>query len=148
MDQLASLAELLGIRGLVVLELPARSRRPSRLASRLRFARAHGWYWIGLCRGLECGLCGFPEEPVVRVERVVARDVLSDLVHRVPRIVVECCGERVGVGEWRGSWIVLEGLECRAWITGRGGVCGGRSCGGPRECLRVCVTRGPLSPTR
>ena len=103
-----------GVRDPPRLELPLRSRYPHRLARRLSSpARGiDGAYWFLVCRGLRCWPCGFPEPPRVRVERVLGDDVLSDLRHPVPRLVVECCGRVVAVSRWDGSRVVVEDIEC------------------------------------
>jgi len=103
-----------GVRDPPRLDLPLRSRYPGRLARRLENpARgSDGNYWFLVCRGLKCWPCGFPERPRVRVERVVAEDVLSSLRHGVPRLVVECCGRVVAESRWDGSRVVVEDLEC------------------------------------
>lgn len=125
-------------------DLPLRSRNPSRLARRLRPAAALGGYWLLVCRGLRCRLCGFPEEPSVRIERVLEEDVLSGLRHMVPVVRVECCGRMLAEGRWEGSVINLEDIECPVEATGEAWRCWGRPCGGPVECLGACsATRGP-----
>ncbi len=48
----------------------------------------------------------------MRIMRVPQRDVLSDLVHAVPVVRVECCGRIIATGEWRGSLIVIDGFDC------------------------------------
>ena len=139
----AEAKRILGVEPPLV-QLPVKSRNPSRLARRLRPVEALGGYWLLLCRGLGCRLCGFPEEPVVVVRRRVVDDVLSGLRHRVPEVVLECCGRVLGVGRWTGSMINLEDLECP--VEGRAGSwkCWGAPCPGPRECLEACrATRGP-----
>jgi len=124
------------------LQLPAESRNPGRLAERLRPEPGRRGYWIIVCRGLACRLCGFPEEPRVRVERALAGDELSGLRHRLPRIVVECCGRVIARGEWRGSRIVVEDYWCPVEAGPRGWRCLGAPCGGPLECLEACAIRG------
>ncbi len=127
-----------------LLRLPVQSRNPSRIVRRLRPVEALGGYWLLVCRGLGCRLCGFPEEPRVVVERRLVDDVLSGLRHRVPEVRVECCGRILGVGRWTGSMINLDGLECPVEGGGGGWRCWGRPCSGPRECLDACrATRGP-----
>lgn len=138
MDMLSELVEELG-GAPARITLPLASRNPGRLARRLSFTRGHGYYWIILCRGLSCRACGFREEPIVRVERIREKDILSGLSHPVPRLVVECCGRVVGVGEWRGSRIVLEDLECDVNVKPASVECGGRECRiSLAECLREC----------
>ncbi len=133
----------LGIDRIHRIDLPAESRYPSRLARRLEPVEGRWGYWLLLCRGLRCRLCGFPERPRVYVERVRAEDVLSGLRHMVPRIVVECCSRRSVVGEWMGSRIRVDRVECPLELGPEGGRCWGSPCGSVEECLRACATRGP-----
>jgi len=111
-EEAVRLAERLGAASPRVLELPVKSRYPSRLSRRLRFDRCAIGYCLVVCRGLSCILCLAPEEPVLRIMRVPQRDVLSDLVHAVPVVRVECCGRIIATGEWRGSLIVIDGFDC------------------------------------
>lgn len=140
MNMFLDLINRIGEDGLLRVELPLASRNPNRLERRLSFTEWFGYYWIILCSGLSCRACGFREKPVVRIERVRDRDILSDLIHVVPRITVECCGRVVAVGEWRGSRIVIDGFDCDVLVRPYGVDCGGLSCSsGLMECLRQCM---------
>lgn len=139
MNMLDELLEKLDNASLARLDLPIVSRNPNRIARRLVFTEGLGFYWILLCNGLSCRACGFREKPVIRVERVRERDVLSDLVHVVPRVLIECCGRIVGRGDWRGSRIVLEDLDCDVVVKRSGVYCGDILCSrGLVECLEHC----------
>ena len=111
-EEAVRLAERLGSKSPRVLELPVKSRHPSRLSKRLQFDKCAIGYCIIVCRGLSCVLCVAPEEPVLRIMRVPQRDVLSDLVHAVPVVRVECCGGVAAKGEWSGSLIVIDEFHC------------------------------------
>ena len=135
--------EKLGLQRLARINLPAESRYPSRLVRRLEPVGGRWGYWLLLCRGLRCRLCGFPEKPHIYVDRVEAEDVLSGLRHRVPRIVLECCSRRIIVGEWKASRIRVEEIDCPVELGPEGGKCLGSPCGSVEECLEACATLGP-----
>jgi len=134
--------DALGLEDIVRLDLPLKSRNPNRILRRIRFTRGILGYWILLCRGLTCYACGFTEEPKVSLKHVIERDVLSDLRHRVPTVIVECCGEIVGRGVWDGSRIVLDRLDCQVEVYPDRVLCDSIVCEEEVvECVRRCFSK-------
>lgn len=121
------------------ISLPVYSRNPGRLGRRLRFTQALGFYWVIVCRGVSCRLCGFREKPTFRAVMVEERDSLSGLRHRVPSPIVECCGRIVSRGGWRGTRFVLDGFDCDVIVGHETINCRGALCTSSlTECLSSC----------
>ncbi len=124
------------------LKLPYASRNPKNMAKRLKPARCNDYYVLGVCKGLTCYTCIFPEEPHVSIERVYVDDVLSGLRHRLPEVRLECCNRIIARGEWRGGLMKIEELACPVKVTGGRFLVWGKEveCVDLRECLSLAYS--------